>query len=515
MRFDPPTVSPTESMFNLFDLFVNQNVGAIISVEDGKPLGIVTEKDILERVLKPMKDIHKTLVKDIMSTPLITIESDRSIKEALDLLDRHNIRRLPVTKNGILIGITTERRLLETAHDIFVYRSRELESGISKTEIEKPNITFLSSYPPRECGIATYTYDLVGSIDRLQTVGPPIITAINDKGGYYEYPSSVKLQIEREKIDTYSDTAETINRSDIDAVNLQHEFGLFGGVWGDYLVEFLEKLEKPVVTTLHTVLQNPPHEAEKVTKEILSFSDYVVVMARVGIKILEQQYDTFANNVRYIPHGCPNVPFVQSGTQKRMFNLEDRILLSTFGLISRGKGIEYAIHALPELVESRPNILYLIIGETHPEVRKHEGEAYRQSLFELIEELGLEENVRFVNRFLEKDELIRFLQATDVYILPYPNKEQISSGTLLYALCTGKAIVSTPFLHAEEIISQGAVVGCEFKDPGSIADSVKNLLTYDDIRGNLEKRAYEYSREMIWPNIAMRYVNLFYETLGL
>jgi glycosyltransferase involved in cell wall biosynthesis/CBS domain-containing protein len=515
MNSTPPVVSPFDSVSKAIDMLVSQNIGAVVTVEDRKPVGIITERDILERVLIPERDLETTLVRDVMSTPLITVESSLSIKDALKQLRENNIRRLVVTEESYLVGLTTERRLLEAAHSSYLMRIREGKNKAIYTSIEKPNVSFLSSFPPRECGIATYTSDLVDSISRLQVLGPPIITAVNDKGGYYDYPSSVKLQIEREEIDSYKEAAKRINASGIDVVNLQHEFGLFGGVWGEYLIEFLENLNKPVITTLHTVFQEPTHDAGRVMKEIIELSRYVVVMARVGIKILEQLYDTFADKVRYIPHGCPNVPSVRSKTLKESMGLGDRVLLSTFGLISRGKGIEYAIGALPDIVEKEPRVLYLVIGETHPEVRKQEGESYRQSLYELVDELGVEENVRFVNRFLEKNDLIRLLQATDVYVIPYPNREQISSGTLLYALSTGKAIVSTPFLHAEEVISHGAAMSCRFKDPESIAECVNNLIRYDQLRNDYEARAYEYSRDMIWPNVAMKYVNLFYETIGL
>jgi glycosyltransferase involved in cell wall biosynthesis len=200
---------------------------------------------------------------------------------------------------------------------------------------------------------------------------------------------------------------------------------------------------------------------------------------------------------------------------KRSFGLKDRVVLSTFGLLSRAKGIEYAIEALPGIVKEHPSILYLIIGETHPEVRKVEGESYRQLLLDLVESLGVEKNVRFVNRFLAENELIRYLQATDVYVLPYPNREQISSGTLSYALSTGKTIVTTPFLQAEEVISNGAALECEFKDPDSIAERVNTLLKDNRIHQRLGRVAYEYSRAMIWPNVAMSYVNVFYHALGL
>lgn len=375
---------------------------------------------------------------------------------------------------------------------------------------KKIRAAFVSTYPPRECGIATYTKDLVDHISNLHLLEPPTVLAINNPHGHYDYGSVVGYQIEREKAISYVEAAEYVNDSDIDVVNLQHEFGLFGGEWGGHINSFLKKVERPIITTLHTVLLEPVPEARRVLEGILRNSDYVIVMAKVGIKILSQLYDTLVHKVRHIPHGCPNLPFIDNRLIKPRLGLEDRIILSTFGLLSRGKGIEYAIRALPQLVKEDPRILYLIIGETHPVVRKHEGEKYRKHLVELVESLGLENNVRFVNRFLPKDELMRMLQATDVYVIPYPNREQISSGTLVYALSAGKAIVTTPFLHAEEVINEGCAMRCEFKSPGSIADCVEKLVKEDGARRRLEERAYKYSRGMIWPDVARRYVNLFY-----
>jgi CBS domain-containing protein len=515
MNYDPPIVSQNDPLSRIIELMIKENVGAVIVVEEGIPMGILTEKDIIERVMIPRRDFEKTLVKDVMSTPVITVEAERYIKQALVLLEENNIRRLPVTREGFLIGLTTERRLLESAHSNYLIRHRKPEAITPGPSANKPSIAFLSTFPPRECGIATYTKDLVDSITRLQAISPPVITAINDKGGYYDYPNSVKIQIDGEDVESYRRAADIINKSGLDGVNLQHEFGLFGGVWGDYLLDFLEELEKPVVTTLHTILPDPNSEAERVTNAILERSDLIVTMARVGIRILEQRYNTLADKTRYIPHGCPNVPYIKSDTQKPYLGLEDRVVLSTFGLLSRGKGIEYAIRSLPQIVDVEPRTLYLIIGETHPEVRKNEGEEYRQHLYDVVGDLGLDDNVRFVNRFLEKTDLIRFLQATDVYILPYPNKDQISSGTLLYALSTGKAIVSTPFLHAEEVMKYGACMRCGFKDPSSITHAVMDLLLDDGLRESYEKRAYEFSRDMIWPNVGMQYCNLFYEILGM
>jgi glycosyltransferase involved in cell wall biosynthesis len=248
---------------------------------------------------------------------------------------------------------------------------------------------------------------------------------------------------------------------------------------------------------------------------VVERSNLVIVMARAGVGILEHLYGRLADKIRYIPHGCPNVPFIGTAMMKQSLGLEDRLMISTFGLLSRGKGIEYVIQALPQMLREHPEILYLVIGETHPEVRKREGETYRGFLLDQVDSLGVEKNVRFVNRFLTENELISYLQATDIYVIPYPNREQVSSGTLSYALSTGKPIVTTPFLHAEEPISSGAALQCEFKDPTSIAERVNRLLGDDQIRQRYARMAYEYSRPMIWPNVAMRYVNTFYRALGL
>lgn len=510
-----PTANPSDPVYKLFDLMVVHNVGAVVIVEDKGPVGIVTERDVIDRVLKQERDVEITTVREIMSSPLVTIESNKSIHEAIELLRTHDIRRIVVTENGKMIGLTTERMLLTRAHTVYLESTRGLNAGSVDSGIEKPVVAYLSTYPPRECGIATFTQDLVDSITRQQTLSPPVVAAINDKGGYYDYPVEVKLQVERDSQESFKAVAQRINDSGIDAINIQHEYSLFGGNWGEYLVSFMEEVDRPIITTLHTVLQDPPPDAERAMADVLRLSDLVIVLARVGARILEERYDILPLKVRYIPHGCPNVPFVRSQTAKSGLGLENRYVLSTFGLMSRGKGIEYAIKSLPEIVEKKTGVLYLVIGETHPEVRKYEGESYRQSLFDLVSELGVENNVRFVNRFLSKSALIRFLQATDTYILPYPNRDQISSGTMLYALCTGKAIVTTPFLHAEEVIKEGAALRCEFRDPESIAGKVKTLIQSESLKDRCERRAYEYTRDKIWPNIAMKYINEVYKSLGM
>jgi len=517
MRPAPPTVSALDVTSTVMDLMTKENVGSIVVVENNQPVGIVTERDMLYRVLKAGKNLELTLVKDVMSKPLVSIDSGRTIADALETMHKHSIRRLIITKAGVLVGLTTERRLLEIVHGHYVMKSLGPLETTDDYEVHRIRVAYVSTYPPRECGIATYTKNLVDAISAFCTrvVTPPVVAAINDRGGQYNYEIRVKSQIDANDVQSYEKVAKAINASDVDVVNLQHEYGIFGGEWGEFVNEFLQRIEKPVITTLHTILEEPVPDARKVMEGILERSNFVVVMAKVGIGILERLYGIYPDRIRYVPHGCPNVPYLGTTLAKRSLGLKDHAVLSTFGLLSRGKGIEYAIEALPQVLEVRPNILYLIIGETHPEVRKREGEEYRQFLFDLVESLGLEKNVRFVNRFLPENELINYLQATDICVIPYPSREQISSGTLTYALSTGKAIVTTPFLHAEEAISNGAALGCVFKDPNSIAGCVNTLLRDKQVHDRLSRMAYEYSRSMIWPSVAMRYVNVFYQALGL
>ena len=373
---------------------------------------------------------------------------------------------------------------------------------------DKKRIAFLSTYKPRECGIATFTKDLVDALDLLDEFRPARVIAMNEEETIYNYDSRVKWQIRQDSEEDYIQAASYVNSSKIDLINLQHEFGIFGGEWGRYIVSLLETVQKPVVTTLHTVQPDFDLKAQRVLKDIISRSVSIIVMAKAASNIL-QKYNIPKKKINVVPHGCPDIPFVSSESVKRSLGLKGRTLLSTFGLINAGKGIEYAIQALPLIVDKRPDVLYLIIGETHPEVRKIEGERYRMKLIQLVDELGLKNHVKFHNRFLPERELVRFLQATDIYITPYVSPYQISSGTLVYALATGRAIVSTPFLQANEVLAEGRGLFSEFKKPNSIAENVNKLLADEDLRINMEKKAYEYSRNLIWPKVAKRYTSIF------
>jgi len=383
-------------------------------------------------------------------------------------------------------------------------------------------VAHLSSYAPRECGIATFAENLISSIDASHAFSPPAIIAVNDTGSCYIYGKEVIEQIDEEDKESYIEAAHYINNSDFALVNVQHEFGLFGGVWGDYILAFLDNLDKPSVTTMHTTLSPDSKRLKslgnvalhnKVVREIGEKSSAIVVMTQMAANILQNGYGVDTNKIKVIPHGCPPMPFVPSDHEKKELGLEDRIILSTFGLLSRDKGIQSAIKALPELVSKWPEILYLVIGETHPQVRMREGEQYRKRLMKLTKSLGLKKNVKFHNAFLSKEELIKYLLATDIYICPYIKKDQLSSGTVTYALGAGRAIVSTPFYYAQEILAEGRAVLCEFRNPSSITEGVRKLLENPEEKARMEKRAYDYSRSMTWPRVASSYVSLFEEII--
>jgi glycosyltransferase involved in cell wall biosynthesis len=366
-------------------------------------------------------------------------------------------------------------------------------------------IGYFATYPPRECGIANFTKDLVDSINEVDGYRSSII-AINEKGAIYDYERCVKWKIDRDNAEDYVKAAEYVNSSNIQLLVVQHEFGLYGGDHGEYIKLFLDRVKKPVITTLHTVQPNFDRKAIEVLKYITEKSEAIIVIAHAAIDMLKQQ-GIYFKKCMVIPHGCPEVNIKNNISIKESLGLKGRLVASTFGLINSGKGIEYAIQALPEVIKKEPRIIYLIIGETHPEVRKHEGEKYRNELTRLVSELGLEEHVRFTNRFITKRELIKFLQATDIYLTPYISPNQISSGALVYALGAGKAVISTPYYHATEVLANDRGILCKFEDSASIAASIHKLLD-ESYRSEIQRRAYKYSRRFLWKNVVKKYVSL-------
>lgn len=373
-----------------------------------------------------------------------------------------------------------------------------------------PNIGYIGTYVPRECGIATFTADVVKSVHAYPFVGEPFVAAMvkpDEDLSRYRYP--VRFFVRESSYGDHVRVATYFNEAPVAVVNLQHEFGIFGGRDGEFICTTVDLLRKPLVTTLHTIMPDPHPHFREITRHLVARSTRVVVMNPIAFEILARDYGVNARKVVLIHHGAPDVPFGGREEAKRELGLSGRFVITTFGLISRGKGLEYAIQALPPVVEKHPEVLYLILGETHPNVRRHEGESYREELQALVKELGLERNVQFVNRYLTKAELIRYLQATDIYLTPYLNPKQIVSGTLAYAMACGKAIVSTPYLYAKALCSEGRGILVNFRDSQSISDALLLLLDNPQLRMEIERRAYAYGRQMTWHAVGKKYAELF------
>jgi len=385
---------------------------------------------------------------------------------------------------------------------------RDLFSFIRES-MNKIEPAYVSTYPPSECGIATFCKDVATSVAKYTPFSKPTVIAVKREHEIEPYERVVRFQILKEDRQSYIDAARYVNDSSIDIVSLQHEYGIYGGPDGEYVLDFLEALKKPAVATLHTVLHDPSPNQKRITQEMGRLCDVMVVMVKTGRTILLDSYGIDPAKITIIPHGVPNVHRVSAAKVKRALGIADKKVISSFGLINRGKGIEYVIKAMPKILEKHPNAIYLVLGETHPGVRKHEGESYRNTLTDIIRELGLEENVRFNNRFLALNELVRYLCATDVYVTPYLNKDQIVSGTLAYALGCGKAILSTPYLYAEEVLADGRGMLIDFESPDSIAESVIRVLEDRELKESMENAAYRYGRRAAWFNVAVSYLDLF------
>ncbi|HLG69405.1 MAG TPA: glycosyltransferase family 4 protein [Chloroflexota bacterium] len=367
----------------------------------------------------------------------------------------------------------------------------------------------MSSFPPRECGLATFTADVKTAVDRANPGGCSWVMAMDVPHQRHAYPRSVRLQIAREDRLQYVEAARFVNDMDCDLVNVQHEYGLFGGVYGSYLLDFINVVQRPVVLTLHTTLPDPPQELRTITRELVAASAETVVLARTAVDILQRDYGIPAEQLHFIPHGVPNVRLLPTQAAKRALGIADRRVIVTCGLINPGKGIEYAIEGVAGLVKEFPDVLYLVVGETHPGVRAESGEAYRESLQARVHELGLDNHVRFVNRYLRYRELVLYLLASDVYMVPYLNLDQIVSGTLAYALGCGRAIVSTPSIYAREVLADGRGVLVPPRSAEAIATMTAGLLRHDGWRTRMQQAAYDLGHGMIWPNVARRYLEVY------
>ena len=388
--------------------------------------------------------------------------------------------------------------------------------GLTATGPPSPRVAFVATYPPRECGIGTFTYDLVNAYDAIDPARQSTVVAMTDYGAKYDYDlhdyqGRVRHEIESEDRASYRRAALDISKSRVQVVNIQHEYGIFGGEDGDFILDFMAACNRPIVVTLHTVLPRPEGHFREVTQEIINMASAVVVLAKSAMPLVVDNYEVPPERVHMIPHGVPT--FTRKETIRRrtktLLGFTGRRMLSTFGLIGPSKAIEYVIQGLPPVVADHPDVLYLVLGETHPVIRSREGESYRNGLIEMTRSLGLTDHVKFNNRFLSNAELVRYLAATDVYIMPYLGKDQIVSGTMAYAVGCGKAVVATPFAYAQEMLADGRGVIVPFRDAEAIGTAVNGLLSDRKKLLQMEERAYKFSRDMTWPSVSRAYFELF------
>lgn len=373
---------------------------------------------------------------------------------------------------------------------------------------------YIGSYPPRECGIATFTEDTKCAID-ARTGSSADVIAVNDGVKRYAYPMAVIGTIERDDLASYIAAADTINSHPADVVNIQHEYGLFGGERGSMLIELLALIAKPIVTTLHTVLPKPDAALRYVTRELCNRSDRVIVLAEAGRVLLAEHYDIDPRKIRVILHGAPDVPLRSSRHFKRRFGLAGKTIISTFGLLSPGKGIEYLLDALPEIFARNPDSVYLLLGETHPEIRRREGEVYRESLERRAVELGIADRVYFKNHYMSDEEVISYLLATDIYALPSLDPNQIVSGTLSYAVACGRVTVATATAYARELLAGGRGIVVPFRSADALAMAINAVLADPAKRRAMETAAYRFGRQMIWSRVARDYETTFRQSARL
>lgn len=396
-----------------------------------------------------------------------------------------------------------KRRPLEPDQVPVTPPRRKLSAGLPS------RIAVVGNYLPRQCGIATFTTDLCEAISTECGGAQLFALPINDTESGYAYPERVRLTLDQDNLSSYVRAAEFLNFTNFDLVCLQHEYGIFGGPAGSHILALLRHLKMPVITALHTVLREPNPDQRRVMEEIAELSDRLIVMSELSSQFLQEIFKVPGSKIDMVPHGVPDLPFMDPNFYKDRFEVEGKAVLLTFGLLSPNKGIESVIHALPHILSKHSNVVYLVAGATHPHILRREGERYRNELHALAREIGVEASVIFHNRFVSPQEMAEFIGAADIYITPYRHEAQVVSGTLAYALGAGKAIISTPYWHAIELLDdrRGALV--PFHDPEAIARKAVELLDTPAIRHAMRKRAYLFAREMIWKRVAQGYMATF------
>src|SRR5215212_7301986 len=370
-------------------------------------------------------------------------------------------------------------------------------------------VVFLGDYLPRKCGIATFTTDLRCAVaGKFSEIQCPVVP-VNDTEEGYDYPPEVRFEIVEQDLPSYLRAADFLNISDVDVVCLEHEFGIFGGAAGSHVLALLRELRMPIVTTLHTVLREPNGNQRRVMRDLIQLSTRLVVMSERGREFLREVYQAPDSKIDLIPHGIPDMPFADPNYFKDEFAVAGKQVLLTFGLLSPNKGIEYALRAMPDIIREFPDVVYIVLGQTHPNLLRDEGEAYRLSLKRMAKDLGVQKNVVFFNRFVELEELMRFIGAADIYLTPYLTEAQITSGTLAYAFGAGNAVVSTPYWHAAELLTAERGKLVPFRDAPAISVAVNALLRDDTLRHTMRKNAYKLGRDMVWSRVARLYVKSF------
>jgi glycosyltransferase involved in cell wall biosynthesis len=370
-------------------------------------------------------------------------------------------------------------------------------------------IAVIGNHLPRQCGIATFTTDLCDAIAAEYGAAQLLVVAVNDGKSSYSYPERVRFEISEGDIASYRAAADFLNARNVDLVCLQHEYGIFGGKSGNHIMELLKHLKMPVVTTLHTVLREPNLDQRVVMHKIAARSERLIVMSQYSSRVLQEVFKVRPEKIDLIPHGIPDLPFERPDVYKEAFSCQGKSVLLTFGLLSPNKGFESVIQAMPRILASHSNTVYMIAGATHPQIRAREGDRYRLELQALAKKLGVEQQVLFVNRFVSPEEMASLVGSADIYITSYCHEAQAVSGTLAYAMGAGKAIISTPYWYAAEVLDQGRGMLVPFENPAAIATATIALLANDEAREAMRERAYLYARPMIWKRVAQSYMAAF------
>ena len=380
--------------------------------------------------------------------------------------------------------------------------------------MRKPiRIICVSTYIPQKCGIATFTKDVTSAINLINPKALTEIMAIVKENEDINFPWEVKHKIEFLNKDSYLQAANYINESSCDMVLIEHEFGIFGGECGNYLLDFLKAVEKPKVMTCHTLIEDSNNEWGSLFKELVKYIDGLAVMTKFSAKKLSELYDFDRKNIAVIPHGTPDIAYGSTGVYRKKKKLEGRLILGNINLLSEQKGIDFSIEAVAKIAKKYPEVLYLVIGQTHPNILKIDGEKYRNSLKRKIKKLGIEKNVRFINKYVSIEELVEWLKTIDIYITPYLDKQQSSSGALAYAVGAGKICISTGYLYAKEVLAKGRGIIVPFKNSDLIAKAVIDIWGNQKRKRAMQERAYKYGRFMTWPSVALQHLDFFTEII--